>query len=86
MIDLYSVIADVRLKTALLESLEWDEDLLETFLIYFDNEMKRGSNIERLVTEIKDNFNENVLDVIIELFKEEACEIDKYLNIDKGEH
>ena len=86
MIDIYSVIADIRFKTALLESLEWDEDLLETFLIYFDNEMRNGSNIERLLIEIKNSFNEKVLGVVIELFKEEASEVDKYLNIDKGEH
>lgn len=86
MIDIYSIIADVHFKTALLESLEWDEDLLETFLIYFDNEMRAGVDLEKLISEIKDNFNENVLDVIIDLFKEEAFEIDKYLNIDKGEH
>jgi len=86
MIDIYSVIEDIRFKTSLLESLEWDEDLLETFLIYFDNEMRSGSNIERLLNEIKDNFNEHVLKVVIELFKEEASEIDNYLSIDKGEH
>ena len=36
MIDIYSIISDIRFRTSLLESLEWDEDLLEAFLIYFD--------------------------------------------------
>ena len=86
MIDIYSIIEDIRFRTALLESLEWDDDLLKTFLIYFDCEIKHGNNVEDLLNNIKDNFGEATLKIIVELIKEEALAVDEYLNNDKGEH
>ena len=86
MIDIYSTIEDIRFRTALLESLEWDDDLLKTFLIYFDCEIKNGNNVEDLLSDIKDNFGEATLKIIVELIKEEALAVDEYLNNDKGEH
>lgn len=86
MIDIYSIIGDIRFRTSLLESLEWDEDLLKTFLIYFDGEIRNGNNVENLLKDIKDNFGDATLKIIIDLIKEEASTLDEYLNNDKGEH
>ena len=82
MIDIHSVILDIRFKTTLLESLEWDEDLLETFLIYFDGELRNGVNIETLLSEIKNNFGESTYEIIVELFKEEASNLERYIDND----
>jgi HEPN domain-containing protein len=86
MIDIYSIIGDIRFRTSLLESLEWDEDLLKTFLIYFDGEIRNGNSVENLLKDIKDNFGDETLKIIIDIIKEEALTLDEYLNNDKGEH
>lgn len=82
MIDIHSVILDIRFKTTLLEGLEWDEDLLETFLIYFDGELRNGVNIETLLSEIKNKFGESTHDIIVKLFQEEASNLDRYIDSD----
>jgi HEPN domain-containing protein len=86
MLDIYSIIEDIRFRTSLLESLEWDEDLLKTFLIYFDGEIRNGNSVENLLKDIKDNFGDETLKIIIDIIKEEALTLDEYLNNDKGEH
>jgi len=86
MIDIYSIIGDIRFRTSLLESLEWDEDLLKTFLIYFDGEIRNGNSVENLLKDIKNNFGDETLKIIIDIIKEEALTLDEYLNNDKGEH
>ena len=86
MIDIYSIAEDIRFRTSLLESLEWDEDLLKTFLIYFDGEIKNGNKLEKFISGIKENFGEATFNIIVELIKEEASALDEYLNNDKGEH
>ena len=86
MLDIYSVIEDIRFRTSLLESLEWDEDLLKTFLIYFDGEIRNGNSVENLLKDIKNNFGDETLKIIIDIIKEEALTLDEYLNNDKGEH
>ena len=86
MIDIYAVMDDIRFRTSLLESLEWDEDLLKTFLLYFDGEIKNGNKIEDFIVGIKENFGEATFNIIITLIKEEASALDEYLNNDKGEH
>jgi len=86
MIDIYSIIEDIRFRTSLLESLEWDEDLLETFLIYFDGELRNGNKLEDLLDDIKNNFGEATFNIITELIREEALTLDEYLRNDKGEH
>jgi hypothetical protein len=86
MLDIYSIIEDIRFRTSLLESLEWDEDLLKTFLIYFDGEIRNGNSVENLLKDIKNNFGDETLKIIIDIIKEEALTLDEYLNNDKGEH
>lgn len=83
MTDIYSVIADIRFKTTLLESLEWDEDLLETFLIYFDSEIRNNTNIDVLLTNIKNNFGNETHDIIVKLFREEASNLERYIDNDR---
>ena len=78
MIDIYSIAEDIRFRTSLLESLEWDEDLLETFLIYFDGEIKNGNKLEKFISGIKENFGEATFNIIVELIKEEASVLDEY--------
>ena len=85
MIDIYNIIDDIRFRTSLLESLEWDEDLLETFLLYFDGEIKNGNNLEDFIVNIKEKFGETTFNIIVALIKEEASVLDEYLNNDKGE-
>jgi len=85
MIDIYTIVEDIRFRTSLLESLEWDEDLLETFLIYFEDEIKNGNNVEHLLVDIKNNFGDATLKVIMELIKEEALSLDEYLSNEKGD-
>ena len=85
MIDIYTIVEDIRFRTSLLESLEWDEDLLETFLIYFENEIKNGNNVESLLVDIKNNFGDATLKVIMKLIKEEALSLDEYLNNEQGD-
>ena len=86
MIDIFSIIEDIRFRTSLLESLEWDEDLLQTFLFYFDDKLKSNANLQEVLTEIEDCFGESTYNIIVDLFKEEALLVDEYLNKDKGEH
>lgn len=85
MIDIYTIAEDIRFRTSLLESLEWDEDLLKTFLIYFEGEIKNGNNIENLLIDIKNNFGDATLKIIMELIKEEALSLEEYLSNEKGE-
>jgi hypothetical protein len=80
MTDIYSVIEDIRFRTALLESLEWDEDLLETFLVYFDGEIKTGNDLESFLLDIKEYFGVNTYNIIIDMFKVEIDKIDIYDN------
>lgn len=82
MIDIFSLIQDIRFKTELLEALEWDEDLLETFLYFFDNEIKSLSDPAYVLTSIKDSFGAPMHDIIVQLFKEEASIIDGYIDND----
>lgn len=86
MIDIFSIIEDIRFRTSLLESLEWDEDLLQTFLFYFDDKLKSNSDLKEILLEIKDCFGEATFNIVIDLFKEEASFVDGYLNnVDEGE-
>ena len=85
MIDIFSIIADIRFRTSLLESLEWDEDLLQTFLFYFDDQLKKNTSPEKLLDEIKDYFGEATYNIVVKLFKEEALFVDEYLNDIDGE-
>ena len=85
MIQIFSVIEDLRFRTSLLESLEWDEDLLQTFLFYFDDKLKSSTDLNLLLTEIEDFFGKNTHDIIVDLFKEEALKADGYLNNINGE-
>jgi hypothetical protein len=82
MIDVFNLIQDIRFKTELLEALEWDEDLLETFLYFFDNEIKSSSDPDYVLTNIKDNFGIPLYDIIVRLFKAEASIIDEYIDND----
>jgi len=85
MIDIFSVMEDLRFKTSLLESLEWDEDLLQTFLFYFDDKLKSSPDLRLLLSEIKECFGDETHDIIVNLFKEEALNVDRYLDNDNGE-
>ena len=86
MIDIYSIVEDIRFRTSLLESLEWDEDLLQTFLLYFDDKLKSNADLKETLLEIKDCFGDTTYNIIIDLFREEALFVDAYLNdIDNGE-
>ena len=85
MIDIFSIIDDLRFRTSLLESLEWDEDLLQTFLFYFDDKLKSDTDLYSLLLEIKECFGKEIHDIIVNLFKEEGLNTDRYL-IDKGEN
>ena len=80
MIDIFSIIEDLRFRTSLLESLEWDEDLLQTFLFYFDDQLKKNSDLDNLLIDIESNFGRETFKIIAELFKEEALNLDSYLN------
>lgn len=80
MTNIYSVIEDLRFRTALLESLEWDEDLLETFLVYFDGEIKKGNDLETFLLDIKEYFGVNTYNIIVNMFKVEIDKIDIYDN------
>lgn len=80
MIDIFSVIEDLRFRTSLLESLEWDEDLLQTFLFYFDDQLRKNADLNKLLTDIETHFGSETFKIIAELFKEEALELDRYLN------
>ena len=80
MIDIFSVIEDLRFRTSLLESLEWDEDLLQTFLFYFDDQLRKNADLNKLLTDIENHFGSETFKIIAELFKEEALELDRYLN------
>jgi len=86
MIDIFSIVEDIRFRTSLLESLEWDEDLLQTFLLYFDDKLKSNSNLQEMLTEIKDCFGEAPYKIVVNLFKEEALFVDEYLNKEEGGH
>ncbi len=85
MIDIFSIIEDIRFRTSLLESMEWDEDLLHTFLFYFDDQLKSNTDLKTLLSEIKECFGNATFNVIVQLFKEEALFVDGYLNDIKGE-
>jgi hypothetical protein len=80
MIDIFSVIEDLRFRTSLLESLEWDEDLLQTFLFYFDDQLRKDADLNKLLTDIENHFGSETFKIIAELFKSEALELDRYLN------
>ena len=83
MIDVYKLSADLSFKTSLLESLEWDEDLLQTFLLYFDDKMRHSSNVDELLLEIKDCFGEECYNIIRKIFSEEASKLRGYIDSDK---
>ena len=80
MIDIFSVTEDLNFRTSLLESLEWDEDLLQTFLFYFDDQLRKNTNLDKLLIEVRDHFGQETFKIIAELFKEEALKLDIYLN------
>jgi hypothetical protein len=85
MIDIFSIMNNLRFKTSLLESLEWDEDLLQTFLFYFDDKLKSSTDLQLLLCEIKECFGKQTHDIIVDLFKKEALNVDGYLDNDNGE-
>jgi len=86
MIDKFAVINNIRFNTALLESLEWDEDLLQAFLVYFNDAINSNIGPEELLTDILLNYGQQTHDIIADLFKEESLEADRYLDSDEGEH
>jgi hypothetical protein len=83
MIDVYKLAANLSFRTSLLESLEWDEDLLQTFLLYFDDKMRQSSNIDEVLLEIKDCFGEDCHDIVIKIFREEASKLEVYIDNDR---
>ena len=83
MIDVYKLSADLSFKTSLLESLEWDEDLLQTFLLYFDDKMRQSSNVDEVLLEIKDCFGEDCHNIIRNIFRKEASKLRGYIDNDK---
>lgn len=80
MIDVFSVTEDLRFRTSLLESLEWDEDLLQTFLFYFNDQLRKNTDLDKLLTDIERDFGGETFKIIADLFKEEALNLDRYLN------
>jgi|TARA_B100000035_G_scaffold60271_1_gene48515 hypothetical protein len=86
MIDIFSIIDDLRFRTSLLESLEWDEDLLQTFLFYFDDALKSDTDPQSLLSDIQKYFGRGTHDIIVKLFKEEALNVDGYLDNIDGEN
>ena len=79
-----SLLQDLRLKTAILESLGWDEDLFQAFLTFFGEELAGESSIEEVLLSVKNSFGEDTYNIVVGLFKEEALNLDRY--IDDTEH
>lgn len=77
-----SIILDLRFRTALLESLEWDESLLQAFLLFFESEIKNNSDITYILKVIEQNFGKETHDIIVDLFKEEASNLERYIDSD----
>ena len=69
MIDIFSVIEDLRFRTSLLESLEWDEDLLQTFLFYFDDQLRKNADFNKLLTDIENHFGSETLKLLPSFLK-----------------
>ena len=70
MVSVDDLISDIRFRTSLLESLEWDEDRLQAFLLFFAEAMKKGIHPQIILEDTN----------VVELFKEEALNLDIYLN------
>ncbi len=80
MVSVDDLISDIRFRTSLLESLEWDEDRLQAFLLFFAEAMKKGIHPQIILEDTKESYGIPTYTIVVELFKEEALNLDIYLN------
>jgi len=77
-------LSDLNFRTSLLESLEWDEEILDSFLTYLEEKFQSEWDPIVLLEDIKDLFGYETFEIMAELFKNEYSIIFNY--DDKGVH
>lgn len=75
---------NLSFRTSLLESLEWDEEILDSFLTYLEEKFQSEWDPIILLEDIKDLFGYETFKIMAELFKNEYSVIFNY--DDKGVH
>jgi len=75
---------NLSFRTSLLESLEWDEEILDSFLTYLEEKFQSEWDPIILLEDIKDLFGYETFKIMAELFKNEYSVIFNY--DDKGAH
>jgi hypothetical protein len=75
---------NLSFRTSLLESLEWDEEILDSFLTYLEEKFQSEWDPIILLEDIKDLFGYKTFEIMAELFKKEYGVIFNY--DDKGVH
>lgn len=67
-----STLEEIRFRTAILESLSWDESQLEALFLFLDTELSKNTNYKIIIDYIDDIFGKECCDIIIDIFKEES--------------
>ena len=75
---------NLSFRTSLLESLEWDEEILDSFLTYLEEKFQSEWDPIVLLEDIKDLFGYETFKIMAELFKNEYSLIFSYK--DEGDH
>lgn len=65
-----SMIDDVRVKTELLESLEWDEELLDSLMTYLDHAFSHDTHIDDILYNITVYYSGRTSNIVKNVFDE----------------
>ena len=68
----FRLLNNIRFKTALLESLGWDESQLEALFLYLETSLKDNYSYTEISKTIKEDFSEDTFNIIAKVFNEES--------------
>ena len=71
----FRALKDLNLQTELLEAFEWDEQARDNFNVWFCDALNLSSDVQVLLLQIKEHYDDVVFEVIVKIFKSEIDNI-----------
>lgn len=68
----FRLLKNIRFKTALLESLDWDESQLKALFLYLETSLRDNYSYTEIAKTIKEDFSKDTFDIIAKVFNEES--------------
>ena len=76
----HSIIDDIRIRTELLESLDWDEELLDSLVLYISHGMTHMTHPNIMIENISMHYTPESANIISDLFDEVYGKLEETIN------